>query len=59
MYNIGPFDKSKKFRIPGYQGYVPKIKPENMYGQTFSKITKSILNDDQKDSIQSKSNIIN
>jgi hypothetical protein len=48
MYKTGPFDTSKKFHIPGYRGYVPKIKPENIYGKTYSSITKRILNENQE-----------
>ncbi len=28
--------------IPGYAGYIPKIKPENLYGKTFGKITYEV-----------------
>lgn len=28
--------------VPGYAGYVPKIKPENLYANTFAKTTKDV-----------------
>lgn len=31
--------------IPGYAGFVPKIKSENLYANTFAKITKDIQED--------------
>lgn len=30
--------------IPGYQGHIPKIESENLYGKTFGQITYDILN---------------
>ena len=47
MFTQGPFDTSKKFHIPGYRGYVPKMRPENLYGKTYSSITRQILNSDE------------
>ena len=35
-----------KAHIPGYQGYVPSIKSENMFGKTYGKITDLIANND-------------
>ena len=32
----------KEGHIPGYSGYVPKIKPENLYGRTFGQITYDV-----------------
>ena len=29
-------------KIPGYAGYVPAIKPENLYGSTFGKTTLDV-----------------
>jgi hypothetical protein len=31
-------------KIPGYAGYVPAIKPENLYGNTFGKTTLDVGN---------------
>ena len=44
MKSLGPFDKTRKFQIPGYNGYVPTIKSENLHGSTFSDITRKIYN---------------
>lgn len=30
------------YKIPGYAGYVPAIKPENLYGSTFGKTTYDV-----------------
>mmetsp|Transcript_40390 Transcript_40390/g.35848 ORF Transcript_40390/g.35848 Transcript_40390/m.35848 type:complete len:92 (+) Transcript_40390:67-342(+) len=29
----------KKY-VPGYKGYVPHVRPENMFGKTYGKLTK-------------------
>jgi hypothetical protein len=31
-----------EYQIPGYQGYIPSIKSENMYGKTYGKLTYTI-----------------
>jgi hypothetical protein len=31
-------------QIPGYIGYIPSIKPENLYGKTYGKITENCYN---------------
>ncbi len=30
---------SANWQIPGYIGYIPSVKPENLYGKTYGKIT--------------------
>ncbi len=37
-----PIERIKDGHIPGYAGYVNKIKPENIFGETFGKITYDI-----------------
>ena len=37
--NAGRQDPRKHIGIPGYKGYVPAIKAENMIGQTYGKCT--------------------
>ena len=32
-------NKRHQYRVPGYQGYVPQIKSENVFGGTFGKTT--------------------
>lgn len=31
-------------QIPGYIGYIPSVKPENLYGKTYGKITENCYN---------------
>lgn len=31
----------KYFHIPNYQGFIPSVKAENLYGKTYSKITET------------------
>ena len=40
----GPTNIEKAQHVPGYQGYVPSIKSENLYGKTFSKQTSIAIN---------------
>ncbi len=51
----GEFSLSKKNHIPGifftteyleigYQGYIPRVRPENMFGKTYGKLTYMALN---------------
>ena len=30
--------------VPGYIGYIPAVKPENLYGKTYGKITENCYN---------------
>jgi hypothetical protein len=39
-----PGQKDNRFYIPGYQGYVPKIKAENAFGQSFGKTSGASVN---------------
>ena len=32
-------NRQNQFRVPGYQGYVPQVKSENVFGSTFGKTT--------------------
>ena len=40
----GPTQNLKAQHIPGYQGYVPQIKSENLFGKSFAKTTGSAIN---------------
>jgi len=40
----GPTENVAAQHIPGYQGYVPSINAENLYGLSFSKATKASIN---------------
>lgn len=31
-------------QIPGYIGYIPSVKPENLFGKTYGKITENCYN---------------
>ncbi len=42
----GPTVNKRAQHVPGYQGYVPSIKAENLYGQTFGKSTSNAINGD-------------
>lgn len=37
------FHQEKISHIPGYNGHIPKIHSENLYGKTFGKITYEIM----------------
>ena len=38
--NKNPHEQSANRRIPGYSGYIPSIKSENIHGSTYGKTTK-------------------
>ena len=40
----GPTQNIKAQQIPGYAGYIPKIKSENLYGKSFAKETGIVIN---------------
>ena len=40
----GPTQNLKAQHIPGYAGYVPQIKSENLFGKSFAKTTGSAIN---------------
>ena len=40
----GPTNNLKAQHIPGYQGYVPAIKSENIYGKSFARATGQAIN---------------
>ena len=40
----GPHNNLKAQHIPGYKGYVPNIKAENLYGKSFAKVTGEAIN---------------
>ena len=40
----GPTENVKAQHIPGYQGYVPNVKCENLFGRSYAKITGSAIN---------------
>jgi hypothetical protein len=40
----GPNNNIKAQHIPGYAGYVPQIKSENLYAKSFAKTTASAIN---------------
>ena len=42
--NKDPLDQSATNRIPGYSGYVPSIKSENIHGSTYGRTTKQSEN---------------
>ena len=42
----GPTANAKAQHVPGYQGYVPSIKAENLYAHTFGKATAIAINKD-------------
>jgi hypothetical protein len=43
--NLSEFQQiSTNGQIPGYVGYIPSIKPENLYGKTYGKITENCYN---------------
>lgn len=42
----GPTVNKRAQHVPGYQGYVPSIKSENLYGQTYGKSTSNAINGD-------------
>ncbi len=44
-FDTNPAQK-KEAHIPGYDGKVKSIKSENMYGQTFGKITGTVAKDE-------------
>lgn len=40
----GPTQNLKAQHIPGYSGYVPQIKSENLFGKSFAKATGAAIN---------------
>lgn len=40
----GPNANIKAQHVPGYQGFVPQIKSENLYGKSFARITGKAIN---------------
>ena len=32
-------DKNQRYFVPGYMGFVPQVKAENVFGQSYSKIS--------------------
>ena len=42
----GPTDNVKAQHVPGYQGYVPNIKSENLYGKSYAKVTGQAINNE-------------
>ena len=42
----GPTSNKRAQHVPGYQGYVPSIKAENLYGNTYGKSTSIAINKD-------------
>jgi len=40
----GPTNNIKAQHIPGYQGYVPNVKAENLIGKSYAKITGEAIN---------------
>ena len=48
----GPTETMKAQHIPGYDGYVPQIKSENLFGKNFAKTTAKAINGDYKKGIQ-------
>jgi Protein of unknown function (DUF2475) len=42
----GPTANAKAQHVPGYQGYVPSIKAENLYAHTYGKATAIAINKD-------------
>ena len=37
----------KNLAMPKYQGYIPYVGPENMYGKSFTPITKQCFSNDK------------
>lgn len=42
----------KAQHIPGYAGYVPQIKSENLYGKSFAKATGAAINGEYSQGIE-------
>ena len=40
----GPNQNIKCQHIPGYQGYIPQVRSENLYGKSFAKTTAKAIN---------------
>lgn len=40
----GPHANIKAQHIPGYQGFVPQIKSENLFGKNFARTTSKAIN---------------
>jgi hypothetical protein len=40
----GPVSNATAQQLPGYQGYIPSIKAENLYGKTYGKTTAISIN---------------
>ena len=40
----GPTQNLKAQHVPGYAGYVPQIKSENLFGKSFAKTTGAAIN---------------
>jgi len=43
---VGDFAPRSESQIPGYVGYIPHLKPENMFGKTYGKITSIAKNEE-------------
>ena len=44
----GPTENIKAQHIPGYQGYIPQVTSENLYGKSFAKTTGKAINGEYK-----------
>ena len=40
----GPINNATALQLPGYQGYIPSVKAENIYGKTYGKTTSVAIN---------------
>jgi hypothetical protein len=40
----GPTNNIKAQHVPGYSGFVPQVKSENLYGKSFAKVTGNAIN---------------
>lgn len=40
----GPIHNASALQLPGYQGYIPSVKAENIYGKTYGKTTALAIN---------------
>jgi len=40
----GPTNNLKAQHIPGYQGYVPNMKSENIFGKSYAKVSSAAIN---------------
>jgi hypothetical protein len=42
----GPNSNVKAQHVPGYAGYIPQVKSENLYGKSFAKTTGQAINNE-------------